>query len=127
MICLVSCYCLNEEFEKALNMSKKLIDEYSDTEWVKSLEGEIYVIIGEIYAELEKFDKSIEYLKIGLEKAKGPLDKGVPCFEIGYVYEYGKGNIEQAKVWYRKVIDEYPNSEAVVEARKRLEELENKD
>jgi tetratricopeptide (TPR) repeat protein len=115
-----------EEFEKVLLFLQRLLNEYSDTKKVRFSKGAIYEAIGAAYASLEEpdYDKAIEYYKLALEDGWGILDKGHTCFYIAETYHYGKGDKENAKLWYKEVIDNYPYSAYYEKAKKRLEELE---
>jgi tetratricopeptide (TPR) repeat protein len=130
-LCVAIIYCFKEEYKKSLDKFLEALDKYLDTAWIKSLEGLIHASIGELYGRVgeienkpEYFNKAIEYSKIGIEKRSGIFDLGEPCWNIAVAYDYGKKDIEKAKIWYKKIINEYPNSEYVIAAKKRLEELE---
>lgn len=62
---------------------------------------------------LALFEKSISFG--GTDKSYYPST----LFYMGRCYE-GLGNIEQAKVYYQKIIDEYPNKDTAYSARSRL-------
>jgi tetratricopeptide (TPR) repeat protein len=124
------CYTLSEQHKEALEILEEVLNKYKETVWVKSTEGVIYASLGEMYGRVgelenipEYFDKAIEYLKLGLEKATGIFDKGEVCWCIAVIYHHFKNDIETAKIWYQKIVDEYPNSEWIDEAKKVLEEI----
>jgi tetratricopeptide (TPR) repeat protein len=121
---LISSYYLNKEYNKGLIQAERLLNEFSNTQTIRATKGLIYGMIGDIYWQLGNFDKTIEYYKLALEEKTGIFDLGETCFLIAEIYEYDKKDIEKAKLWYQKVISEYPNSEYFYKAQEKLKELE---
>jgi tetratricopeptide (TPR) repeat protein len=124
--CLGCVYYMNKNFEKALSKFQELNNKYSDTKWFKAFEGVIYNFQGFCYFELKNFDKAIESFKIAIKKPGSEvLGRDALCYGIADIYDYDKKDIDNAKIWYKKVINDYPNSKWAIEAEKRLKEIEN--
>jgi tetratricopeptide (TPR) repeat protein len=124
---LSDCYYLQERYQDALNLLNDLIRDYPNGDGVKSYH--LQYCKAQNYVGLGRYDEAIEIYKETLKKGNPmvfhPLVREEITFYIGELYEW-KGDYVNARLWYQKVIDDYPDGGLADDAEEKLGELEDK-
>ena len=117
-------YYRKGDYNNALAAYHKIVNDYPS--WgVVSLHM-IDEEIGRCYQAKGKYNEAINSYYIAVTSGtQGAVYKDVTTFNIGECYE-GEGDYTHAKIWYQKVIDNYPGSEYIPAAKSKLEELKSK-
>ena len=68
--------------------------------------------------ESEDYDQAIEYLT-KVVKMDESYNNGQAIYRLAQAYQ-GKGDTENAKTWYQKMVDTYNNSKYIEDAKKQL-------
>jgi tetratricopeptide (TPR) repeat protein len=126
-LALVNCYEGQGRHQEALDKINQLIADHPDHPGVKYYHWQY--ISGVSYVGLGRYDEAIEIFKNTLIKGDPrifyPLFREEITFYIGELYEW-KGDYVNARLWYQKVIDDYPDGGLADDAEEKLGELEDK-
>jgi len=116
------CYAGLKDYQKAVKELRKVVDKYPDTDWAPDALERMGVYYWQGLEELENAIKCYEELI-----AKYPKDNLVPHahYSLGLIHteleDYAK-----AKMEFRKILSDYPDSQLVEKARKHIIELAKK-
>jgi len=115
---------INEQFGKALKEGSRIeylnnirqfeeiVDKHPDPKY----DVQFLLFIGAYYKHLEEYDKAIAvFQRIADNYSRSSLASIAQC-AIGIIYEEKLHNTEKARIAFRKVISNYPNSPEVDEA-----------
>lgn len=107
------------QYDEAINHLKKF--KAKDTMASPSLYG----LIGDCYVNMDKTEEGIKYFEQAANKANNDLLSPIYLIKAGIAYE-AIGQIPNAKASYQAVVDKFPNSASVAEAKKLLQAIELK-
>jgi len=117
-------YSRKGDFDNALATFQKIVNDYPS--WKVVTYHLIDEMIGNCYQAQSRYSEAIDSYNIALSSGtQGAVHKDIVTLEIGECYE-GEGDYTHAKIWYQKVIDNYPGSEYIPAAKSKLEELKSK-
>ncbi|WP_133116799.1 tetratricopeptide repeat protein, partial [Malaciobacter marinus] len=88
-----ACYALQKlkRYDEAISWCKKAID----LKWDKAL-----FRIGDIYKELNDYDKAVFYYKQSFEKTKDKMSAN----NLGFIFSKKLNNYQKAEKWYKEAI-----------------------
>ena len=107
----------NSKTEQAIKNFQKVIIDFPESTWVSHAEYEI----GHIYFNLDEYDKAIAQFETYLAKYKGDKYADKVMYWLAAAYQ-SKGNFEEAKDTYTKLIEKYPQSQWAKRAEKELKD-----
>jgi len=117
-------YRYKEDYENALNSFQKIANDYPQDPFVTT--KDIETAIAECYDAMQEVDNAINHYKIAVATGHPTvINKDVISFRIAQLYEYQE-NYNEAKIWYQRVVDNYPKSWYAEKATEQIEKIKNK-
>lgn len=111
--------CSQYKYKPALDIYDSIINNFDN----HSLNDEIFIRKANIFIRLIKYDLAISALKTIENDYSSSLLIDKALFLLAETYELKLSNIDLAKIYYKKILFEYPGSIYLIEARNRYRKL----
>jgi tol-pal system protein YbgF len=106
---------VNKDFEQAITAFEAFIIDYPQSSYIANS----YYWLGQLlYKEKKRSEARAAFLTVA-EKYPESNKRPDSLYKIGFIDEY-LGNVESAKIFYTKVVNEFPDSSAAELSKKRL-------
>lgn len=85
----------------------------------ETVRGQAVLLLASLYARTGSTDQAIERLEAAAAAEEGPVPPEQALIELGRIH-WEQGDVEAARAAWQRVVDEYPQSAGVTEARQLL-------